>query len=107
MVAKGFLKLPNLHMLIKQRILSLRRNLAPGTFGELPIGKSAIYPLFNGLEVLSSSSDKAKLFAEYFSKNSNPDDTGISLLVFPSTTNLKMHKILVTPKMVQKIITNF
>ena len=33
-------------------------------------GKSAIPPLFNGLEVLSSASDKAKLFAENFSKNS-------------------------------------
>ena len=33
-------------------------------------GKSAILPLFNGLEVLSSASDKAKLFAENFSKNS-------------------------------------
>ena len=30
-------------------------------------GKSAIPPLFNGLEVLSSESDKAKLFAEHFS----------------------------------------
>ena len=33
-------------------------------------GKSAIPPLFNGPEVLSSSSDKAKLFAENFSLNS-------------------------------------
>ena len=33
-------------------------------------GKSAIPPLFNGLEVLSSVSDKAKLFAKNFSKNS-------------------------------------
>ena len=46
-------------------------------------GKSAIRPLFNGLEVLSSASDKAKLFAEDFSKNSNLDDSGISLPVFP------------------------
>ena len=41
-------------------------------------GKSAIPPLFNDLEVLSSASDKAKLFAENFSKNSNLDDSGIS-----------------------------
>ena len=33
----GFLKLPNLHILTKQRSLSLPRNLALGTFGELPI----------------------------------------------------------------------
>ena len=34
-------------------------------------GKSAIPPLLIGLEVLSSTSDKVKLFAENFSKNSN------------------------------------
>ena len=51
-------------------------------------GKSAIPPLFNGLEVLSSASDKAKLFAENFSLNSNLDDWGVSLSVFPSRTNL-------------------
>ena len=44
--------------------------------------KSAIPPLFNGLEVLSSASDKAKLFAENFSLNSNLDDSGISLPPF-------------------------
>ena len=31
-------------------------------------------PLFNGLEVLSSAFDKAELFSENFSKNSNLDD---------------------------------
>ena len=36
--------------------------------------KSAIPPLFSGLEVLSSAPVKAKLFAENFSKNSNFDD---------------------------------
>ena len=41
-------------------------------------GKSAIPPLFNGPEVLSSASDKAKLFAENFSKNFDLDDSGIS-----------------------------
>ena len=34
--------------------------------------------------MLSSASDKAKLFAENFSLNSNLDDSGFSLLVFPS-----------------------
>ena len=38
---------------------------------------SAIPPLFNGPEVLSSASDKAKLFAKNFSKNSNLDDSVI------------------------------
>ena len=67
-------------------------------------GKSVIPPLFNGLEVLSSASDKAKLFAENFSMNSYLDDTGISLYVFPSRTNLKLHNISVTPKMVRKVV---
>ena len=69
-------------------------------------GKSAIPPLFNGPEVLSSASDKAKLFAENFSKNSNLDDSGISLAVFPTRTNLKLHNICVSPKMVKKVIMN-
>ena len=67
-------------------------------------GKSAIPPLFNRPEVLSSASDKAKLFAENFSLNSNIDDLGISLPVFPSRTNLKLHNISVTPKMVGKAV---
>ena len=69
-------------------------------------GKSAIPSLFNSLEVLSSASDKGKLFAEKFSKNSNLDDSGISLPVFPSRTNLELHNISVTPKIVKKVITN-
>ena len=76
------------------------------TSGELLIGKSALPPLFNGLEMLSSAFDKAKLFVENFSMNSNLDDSGISLPVFPSSTNLKLHNISVTPKMVRKIVMN-
>ena len=56
--------------------------------------------------MLSSASDQAKLFTENFSKNSNFDDSGISLPVFPSRTNLKLHNIYVTPKMVEKVITD-
>ena len=56
--------------------------------------------------MLSSASDKAKLFAENISENSNLDDSGISLPIFPSRTNLKMHNNAVTPKIVKKIITN-
>ena len=70
-------------------------------------GKSAIPSLFNSPEVLSSASDKAKSFSEFFSKNSNlHDDSGISLPVFPSRTNLKLHNISVTPNMVKKAIMN-
>ena len=56
--------------------------------------------------MLSSVSDKAKLFAKSFSKDSNLDDSGISLPVFSSRTNLKLRNISVTPKMVEKVITN-
>ena len=59
-------------MLIKQEFITSQKlgscdfwriaNNAPNE------GKSAIPPLFNGLEVLSSASDKAKLFDENFSK---------------------------------------
>ena len=63
------------------------------THSVLSKGRSAIPPLFNGPEVLSSASDKAKLFAENFSLNSNLDDSGVSLPVFPSRTNLKLHNI--------------
>ena len=69
-------------------------------------GKSAIPPLFSGPEVLSSASDKAKLFAKNFSKNSNLDDCGICLPFFPCRTNLKLHNISITPKMVEKVISN-
>ena len=69
-------------------------------------GKSAITPLFNRPEVLSSASDKAKLFAENFSLNSNLDDSCVSLPVFCSRTNLKLHNISVTPKMVRKVVMN-
>ena len=55
---------------------------------------------------MSSASDKAKLFAENFSLNSNLDDSGVSLPVFPSITNLKLHNISVTPKMVRKVVMN-
>ena len=37
--------------------------------------KSAMPSLFSSLEVLSSASDKAKLLAKNFSKNSNLDDS--------------------------------
>ena len=69
-------------------------------------GKSVIPPLFNGLKLVSSASHKAKLFAENFCKNSNLDDSVISLPIFPSRTNLKLHNISVTLKMVKKVIMN-
>ena len=53
--AKGFLKMPNLHMLIKEKSPLLPRNFALGDFLQNASsvrnkGKSAIPPLFNGLQ---------------------------------------------------------
>ena len=95
-------------MLIKQK---LPRNLVLGTFGELPIVFST---KVNLLYLLYSTTQrccllhliKQNFFAENFSKNSNLDDSGISLPVSPSRTNLKLHSISVTPKMVKKFIMN-
>ena len=51
--------------------------------------------------MLSSASDKAKLGAENISKNSNLDDSDISLPAFPSRANLKLYN-----KVVKKVIMN-
>ena len=80
-------------------------------FGKLPIvlfnkGKSALPLLFTSLEVLPSASNKAKLFAKEFAKNSNLSNSGISLPVFPSRTDLNLHNISATPKMIKKVIMN-
>ena len=56
--------------------------------------------------MLSSGFNKAKLFAENLSKNSNLEYSGISFLVFVSRTNLKLHDFSVTPKMVKKVLMN-
>ena len=46
------------------------------------------------------------MFAENFSENSILDDSGISLPVFPSRTNLKLYNTSVTRKMLEKVIMN-
>ena len=69
--------------------------------------KSALHPLFSGAEVLSSASDKAKLFAKNVSKNSSLNDSAFYLPVFFSRTNLKLHNTSVTPKIFEKVITSF
>ena len=46
--------------------------------------------------MLSSASDKEELFAKNFSNNTNLDDSGISLTVFSSRTNLKLHNICIS-----------
>ena len=76
--AKRFLKLPNLHMLIKQKPITSQK-LGRQDFRQiancvLSKGKSAVPPLFNELEVLSSACDKVQLFGNKFSKNFNLDE---------------------------------
>ena len=56
--------------------------------------------------MLSSASDKAILVAENVPKNSNVDDSGIYLPVFPSRSNLKLCNTHLTLKMVKKVIRN-
>ena len=67
--------------------------------------KPAIPPLFNEPVVLPLVSDKARLSAKNFPKNSNLDHSVISLPIFPSRTNLKLY-ISINPKMVKKVIMN-
>ena len=95
-----------MHILIKQEYITSQK-LGSLDFWQiansvLNKGKSTIPHLFKSQEVLSSASDKTKFFAENFSKNSNLDDSDISLPVFPSRTNLKLYNISVNPTMVKK-----
>ena len=73
--------------------------------GTLNKSKSSLPALFNDPEVLSSASDKAKLLAESFSKNSNLDYSSISLLAVSSRTNLKLH-IPATLKLIKRVMAD-
>ena len=69
MIARGFLKLPNFDMLIKQESITCQK-LGSLDFWQiansvLSKGKSAMPSLFNDLEVLSSASGKAKLLKTF------------------------------------------
>ena len=97
-------------MLIKQKSQSTR-NLTLRILGELPILFSTKVNLLHTLYSAIQSCCflhliKQKLFAENTSKISNLEDSGISLPVFFSRTNLKLHNSYVTPKMVKKVIMN-
>ena len=91
---------------------SLPRNLALGTFGKLLIAFST---KVNLLYLLYSTDQRSCLLHQikqnyllkFFSKNSDLDDSVISLPVFPSRTNLKLQSISITPKIVKKVITSF
>ena len=70
-------------------------------------GKSAIPPLFNRPEFLTSASEKTKLFAELFLvKNSNLDDSNHELPSFNHRTDITLSNMAITPKMVRKAIPN-
>ena len=56
--------------------------------------------------MLPSVPNKSKLFAEDFSNNFNLNDSGISVPVLLSRTNLKLHNVSVTTKMVKNVIMN-
>ena len=50
--------------------------------------------------------NRTKLFAKNLSKNSNLDDSTISLHLFPSRANLKLNNISIILTMVKNAITN-
>ena len=105
-IAKGFLNLPNVHMLLKQKSPSLPRNLTLGTFGELLI----VFSTKVNLLYLHCSTDRGccllHLIKQKYLLKTFPRTliSGISLPVFSSRTNLKLHNISITLKMVKKVI---
>ena len=107
-LANGFLKLPNLHMLIKHKSTSLPRNLALETFGKLLI---AFWTKVCLLHLLYQTTQqccllhliKQNCFLKTFLRTLILM-TQISFYVFPSQTNLKLHNISVTPKMVKMVM---
>ena len=105
-VAEGFLKLSNLHLLIKQKNSSFLKNKALGTFAELLIVFSTKRNQRYLFYLTARGCCLLHLIKQNYLLNSNLDDTAISLLIFPSGTNLKLHNISVTPKMIKKVITN-
>ena len=67
-------------------------------------GKSSVPPLFHGPEVLTTSKDKADLFARQFSTNSTLDDTGHPLPEFDARTPNSLTSLRVTVRMVAEVI---
>ena len=110
-VAKGFLKQLNLPIPIKQESIYPFPEIGSRDFCRITTsvpskGKSAIPPLFNCPELLFSASDEAKLFAKKFLEYSNLDDSVNSLPAFPSRTNLNMHNISASLRLVKRVTTN-
>ena len=93
-------------MLMKQKHLTILRTLALRTFGELPIVFSTKVNLLYLLYLTVRRCFLLHLLKQSCLLNSNLDDSRISLPAFPCRTNLKLHNIFLTPKMVKKIIMN-
>ena len=94
-------------MRLKQKSFSLPINLAVKTFGELV---TLFSRKVNLLYILYSTDQRCCLL--YLIKPNYLLKTFLTTLtlmtqVFHSRTNLKLHNISVTPKMVKKVITNF
>ena len=69
-------------------------------------GKGSVPTIINGPEVISSSLDKAKLFAMNFATNSTLDDHGHPLPVFPSRTESRLSNFHVSVGEVARCIKN-
>ena len=67
-------------------------------------GKSSVPTLINGPEVISSSVDKAELFAKNFASNSTLDDKGCALPDYPTKTDKSLSNFTVSAKEVAKLI---
>ena len=98
-------------MPIKTKSLSLPRNSALGTFRELltvfSTNENLLYLLYlTAQRCCLMYLIKQNCLLKNVSKNSNLNDSGISLLFFSSRTNLKLHNISAAPKLVKKVITN-
>ena len=101
---KGFFKLPNMHMLIKQKNPLFSRNLALETFGKLLIVLSTKVNLLHILYPATQTYCLLHLKQNCLLK------TFLTLILmtlvktsaFPSRTNLNS----MTPKMVKKVIMN-
>ena len=65
--------------------------------------------MFDSLDVLSFTSDKAEFLSEIFSENSYFGDIGISLPAFPFRSSPKLHDNSLSHKIVKAcwFITNF
>ena len=110
-VGKGFLKLPSLHMLIKQKNLSLPRNLALGTFGKLLLLFSTKVNLLYLLYSMTQRWCLLRLITQNCLLKTFLRTlfliTQVSFYLFSFTrTNLKQQNVSVTCKLIKKVITN-